>query len=61
MMPNSRLRSCTAARNDDTAITKPSPSPTMEINPRVELVTSPENSAENFCSKVSGPEPPTVS
>ncbi len=33
----------------------------VEISPRVELVTLPENSAENFCSKVSGPDPPTVS
>ena len=27
----------------------------VEISPSVELVTLPENSAENFCSKVSGP------
>ena len=33
----------------------------VEMRPSVELVTLPENSAENFCSKVSGPEPPTVS
>ena len=61
MMPNSRLRSCTAARNDDTAITNPRPRPMVEMRPSVELVTLPENRAENFCSKVSGPEPPTVS
>ena len=33
----------------------------VEMRPSVELVTLPENSAENFCSNVSGPEPPTVS
>ncbi len=61
MMPNSRRRSVTAARKDETAMTNPRPSPMVEISPRVELVTLPENSAENFCSKVSGPDPPTVS
>ena len=60
-MPNSRLRSVTAARNDETAMTNPSTSPIMEINPSVDPVTLPENSAENFCSKVKGPDPPTVS
>jgi len=33
----------------------------VEMRPSVELVTLPENNAENFCSNVSGPEPPTVS
>ncbi len=48
MMPNSRRRSCTAARKDDTAMMKPSTSPMIEMMPSVELVTLPENSAENF-------------
>ena len=42
-------------------MTNPRPRPIIEIRPSVELVTLPENSAEKFCSKVSGPVPPTVS
>jgi hypothetical protein len=45
----------------NTSSASPMPRPMIEIRPSVELVTLPENSAENFCSNVSGPLPPTVS
>ena len=61
MIPNSRRRSCTEARKDVTAMTKPRISPTVETRPSVELVTFPANSAENCCWNVTAALPPTVS
>jgi hypothetical protein len=61
MIPNSRRRSCTAARNDETAIMNPSTRPIVDTKPRVDAVTFPANSAENRCSKVSALGPPLVS
>jgi hypothetical protein len=61
MIPNSRRRSWTEARKDDTAMTKPSTSPIVETTPRADPVTCPAKSAENRCEKGSALDPPTVS
>jgi hypothetical protein len=61
MIPNSRLRSCTDARNDETAITKPRTRPMIEIRPRVESVTWPEKALAYFCAKLRAPLPVVVS